>query len=118
MIGYIWPANTNKKARKIEHPSLFHAYFAGGPERTRTADFYNANVALSQLSYRPKRSLPFGALIYKAGVACAFKYNTLAADQSSLLFFKNLLTTSGFSSIISWQQGEVYVAFVLPRVGA
>ena len=25
----------------------------GGPEEIRTLDFYNANVALSQLSYRP-----------------------------------------------------------------
>lgn len=27
--------------------------FVGGPEEIRTLDFYNANVALSQLSYRP-----------------------------------------------------------------
>lgn len=27
--------------------------FFGGPEEIRTLDFYNANVALSQLSYRP-----------------------------------------------------------------
>ena len=27
--------------------------FSGGPEEIRTLDFYNANVALSQLSYRP-----------------------------------------------------------------
>lgn len=31
----------------------FGLFFAGGPEEIRTLDFYNANVALSQLSYRP-----------------------------------------------------------------
>ena len=29
--------------------------FLGGPKRNRTADLYNANVALFQLSYRPNR---------------------------------------------------------------
>lgn len=31
----------------------FGLFFVGGPEEIRTLDFYNANVALSQLSYRP-----------------------------------------------------------------
>lgn len=31
----------------------FGLYSFGGPEEIRTLDFYNANVALSQLSYRP-----------------------------------------------------------------
>jgi hypothetical protein len=31
----------------------FCAYTVGGPEETRTPDFYSAIVALSQLSYRP-----------------------------------------------------------------
>lgn len=31
----------------------FGLFFIGGPEEIRTLDFYNANVALSQLSYRP-----------------------------------------------------------------
>ena len=34
--------------------SAFSREFAGGGERTRTADFHVANVALYQLSYTPK----------------------------------------------------------------
>ncbi len=38
-----------QKKRYREKPDTF----VGGPEEIRTLDFYNANVALSQLSYRP-----------------------------------------------------------------
>ena len=31
----------------------FGFFSFGGPDGSRTHDFYNANVALSQLSYRP-----------------------------------------------------------------
>ena len=46
------------RKERITQKSLFcpvdkRDFFVGGPEEIRTLDFYNANVALSQLSYRP-----------------------------------------------------------------
>lgn len=43
---------TNPKQCLTKKNEFGFAQF-GGPEEIRTLDFYNANVALSQLSYRP-----------------------------------------------------------------
>src|SRR5689334_6355839 len=63
-FGYIFGYTANKKAAKKALIASIGAFlclilvsFPGGSERARTADLYNANVALSQLSYRPKRPL-------------------------------------------------------------
>lgn len=48
--------NASKKAKyksRARNVNCVQAQPGGGLEGIRTLDFYNANVALSQLSYRP-----------------------------------------------------------------
>lgn len=43
----------NRKIQTLKKTAEIHRRFFGGPDGIRTHDFYNANVALSQLSYKP-----------------------------------------------------------------